>query len=129
MKTAVLVNDSKFENLILQDMLSKLDYDVEIASEFDALYEIEQFAPDLVIVNYIMHETTGDQLIELIKTGLPKVKCILASSSSIKKEDFGDHVDGILRIPVSMFTLQEALRNIGHLDALVIGLSHQKSSS
>ncbi|MDA3847118.1 MAG: response regulator [Vallitaleaceae bacterium] len=122
MKTAVLINDSKFENLILQDMLSKLGYDVEMATEYDALYEIGQFAPDLVIVNYIMKETTGDLLIELIKAELPKVKCLLSSSSRIKKEDFSDHVDGILRIPASMFTLQDVLRKIGQLGELDLEL-------
>lgn len=113
-KKALLINDSKFESLILRDMLNQLEYDVEIADEFDALYEVEQFSPDLVIVNYIMQDTTGDELIERIKDGQPSVKCILSSSNDIKKSNFQDtSVDGVLRTPVSMFTLKDVLIRLG----------------
>lgn len=113
MKKALLINDSKFENLIMQDMLNRLDFEVEIASEFDALYEVEQFRPDLVIVNFIMQDIRGDQLIELIKAKQANATCLLSSSSSIHSDDFGKHVDGILRTPVSMFSLQDLLKRVG----------------
>lgn len=109
-KKALLVNDSKFESLILRDMLSKLDYDVEFADEFDAVYEVEQFHPDVIIVNYIMQETTGDELIHRIKVGQPTAKCVLSSSSAVKMSDFnGKRIDGILHTPISMFSLQDTL--------------------
>lgn len=113
-KRALLINDSKFESLILRDMLNKLDYDVELADEFDAVYEVEQFGPDIVIVNYIMQETTGDQLIQRIKSGVPETKCVLSSSMTVKLTDFkGKKIDGILRTPVSIFTLKDLLCRIG----------------
>lgn len=113
MKRALLINDSKFENLIMQDMLNRLDFEVEIASEFDALYQVEQFQPDLVIVNFIMQDIRGDQLIELVKAKQSETICLLSSSSSIHKNEFDNHVDGILRTPVSMFTLQDVLNRVG----------------
>lgn len=116
-KKALLVNDSKFESLILRDMLSKLDYDVEIADEFDAVYEVEQFCPDVIIVNYIMQQTTGDELIRQIKKGQPTAKCVLSSSSAVKISDFnGKRIDGILHTPISMFSLKDALHRIGDVD-------------
>lgn len=113
-KKALLVNDSKFESLILRDMLSKLDYDVEIADEFDAVYEVEQFCPDVIIVNYIMQETTGDELIRQIKLGQPTAKCVLSSSSAVKMSDFnGKRIDGILHTPISIFSLKDTLHRLG----------------
>lgn len=113
MKRALLINDSKFESLILKDMLSHLDYDVELADEYDAMYQVEQFLPDLVIANYIMKETRGDELIGLIKDRDETVVCLLSSNSPIHVKDFPDaSIDGILRTPVSMFTLTDLLRRV-----------------
>lgn len=115
-KKALLVNDSKFESLILRDMLNKLDYDVEIADEFDAVYEVEQFCPDVIIVNYIMQETTGDELIRQIKLGQPTAKCVLSSNSAVKMSDFnGKRIDGILHTPISMFSLKDTLLQLSQL--------------
>lgn len=115
-KRALLVNDSKFESLILKDMLQKLNFSVEIADEFDALYAIEKHDPQLVIVNYIMQQTKGDKLIQLMKAGMPDLKCILSSSSNIRKADFpGGFIDGILHTPVSAFLLESVLDAIGIL--------------
>ncbi len=129
-KKALLVNDSKFESLILRDMLSKLDYEVEVADEFDAVYEVEQFRPDVVIVNYIMQETTGDKLIQHIKSGQPNAKCVLSSSSVIRMGDFKGHkIDGFLHTPISMFTLKDALHRIGEVsqnDLFLEGLDQGK---
>lgn len=113
MKRALLINDSKFESLILKDMLGHLDYEVELADEYDALYQFEQFEPDLVVANYIMHETRGDELIKQIKEERPNVKCLISSNSPLKKDDFKSiGLDGILRTPVSMFTLTDLLRRV-----------------
>jgi len=112
-KRALLINDSRFESLILKDMLQGLDYSVEIADEFEALYTMERYQPDLVIVNYIMQQTRGDKLIQLMKAGMPDMKCVLSSNSDIKMSDFsGGHVDAILHTPVSQFLLESVLKRI-----------------
>lgn len=115
-KKALLINDSKFESLILRDLLNQLNYDVELADEYDAMYEVEQFTPDVVIVNYIMQDTTGDKLIQHIKKGKPLTKCLLSSSSPVKLSDFENHIiDGVLRTPVSLFTLKDVLHRVGEV--------------
>ena len=93
-------------------MLEKLGYDVEIADEYDALYSVERFEPDLVVVNYIMQEQTGDKLIQMIKTGQPGTTCLLSSNNPLKVEDFKTPVDGILRTPVSLFLLKDVLSRV-----------------
>ena len=112
-KRALLVNDSKFESMILKDMLQKLDYSVEIADEYEALYAIDKFKPNIVIVNYIMERTRGDQLIKLMKVGVPKLKCILSTSSNVKRSDFkGNNIDGLLHTPISQFLLESIIQDI-----------------
>lgn len=115
-KLVLLVNDSKFESLILKDMLEQLNFSVEIADEFDALYAMERHEPQLVIVNYIMQQTKGDKLIQLMKAGMPELKCVLSSSNNIRKSDFhGGFIDGILHTPASAFLLESVLESIGAL--------------
>lgn len=112
-KKALLINDSRFESLILKDMLQRLEYSVEIADEFEALYAINKYEPQLIIVNYIMQQTRGDKLIQLIKAGMPYLKCLLSSNSDIKISDFpGDYIDGIIHTPVSQYLLENVLGNV-----------------
>ncbi len=112
-KKALLINDSKFESLILKDMLQKMGFEVEIADEYEALYAIERDEPNVVIVNYIMQQTRGDKLIQLIKAGMPHIKCVLSSSNPIHKSDFsGDYIDGVLQTPASMFLLESVIKKI-----------------
>jgi CheY-like chemotaxis protein len=118
-KRALLVNDSRFESLIMRDMLNDLGYDVEFADEFDALYEAEQFEPNLVIVNYIMRKTRGDKLIKDIKTSIPDSKCLLSSNNIIKRDKIEESVDGILHTPLSMFTLKDSLNRIGENEDVI----------
>lgn len=118
MKRALLVNDSRFESLILKDLLDEIGYEVELADEFDALLEAEIFNPDLVIVNYIMRETSGDKLIQLLKEGKPEAICLLSTSNIVSKDTFkGSKIDEILRTPVSMFTLKDILRRVEEVNA------------
>ncbi|QUH30499.1 response regulator [Vallitalea guaymasensis] len=118
-KRALLVNDSRFESLIMKDMLNNLGYDVELADEFDALYEAEQFEPNIVIVNYIMRKTRGDKLIKDIKSTIPDSKCLLSSSNSIRHDKIEDSVDGILHTPLSMFTLKDSLKRVGEEEDII----------
>ena len=114
MKRALLINDSKFESLVLKDLLQKLNFDVEIADEFDALYQAHKFLPDVVIANYIMQQTTGDQLIKNIKEKDKRIKCLLSSNGRVRLKDFSDsNVDGILRTPVSFYVLKDLLNRVG----------------
>jgi two-component system chemotaxis response regulator CheY len=116
-RKVLLINDSKFESLVLRDMLIGLKYDVEIADEFDALYEINQFSPDLVIVNFIMQEIRGDKLIAMINAENPEIKCLLSSSNPVMKIDLTSiKIDGILRTPPSLVSIKDILERIGERD-------------
>jgi len=110
MKKVLIINDSRFECMILAELLSHLSYESEMSDEFNALVDVESYSPDIVIVNYIMEEVRGDKLIQIIKAGRPEIICLISSSNALKIEDFKlCGVDGIVRTPVSAFTLKDSL--------------------
>lgn len=113
MKKVLIINDSRFESMILSELLSTLSYETKMSDEFNALIDIENFNPDMVIVNYIMEEVRGDRLIQMIKAGRQEIICLISSSNPLKMDDFKScGVDGILRTPVSKFTLKDTINRV-----------------
>lgn len=111
MEKVLIVNDCKFESMVLKDMLNDLDYEVEITNEFGAAIKVREYSPDIVIANYIMKHTQGDLLIQNIKIRYPDIRCILSSCNSLKLEDYTSHkVDGIIHTPVNEEELKTALK-------------------
>ncbi|MCR4434299.1 MAG: response regulator [Clostridiales bacterium] len=100
MKRVLLVNDSMFQSIIMKDSLSEMGFKVEVTDEYDAIELTKSFKPDIVVVNYIMKEIRGDQLISLIKLEHPEIKCILSSSSAIdRRNTLTQKIDEFLHIP------------------------------
>jgi len=62
MKKVLLVNDSKFESMILKDMLVSIGYIAGIADEYDAIEKVQDMRPDYIIINRVMKEIYGDEL-------------------------------------------------------------------
>jgi len=110
MYRVLLVNDCKFENFIMRDMLINLGYEVIISNEFNAVSDVGALNCDLIIANYIMKEKTGDKILEQIKDMYPETKCILSSSNDIKLEDFNNSaIDGFLHTPVTKEKLEKVM--------------------
>jgi Response regulator containing a CheY-like receiver domain and an HD-GYP domain len=124
MKKILLVNDCKFESLIMKDYLNDIGYSVQVANEYDVFVQVRKCQPDIVIANLIMRDTTGDKLIEYIKSTNPKIICLLSSCDLIKLEDFIENkVDEVIHTPINKLTLSEilnrALSQIGNSNAEV----------
>lgn len=110
MSKVLLINDCKFENLIMKDILDKMGYEVEVADEYNALEKVKFLYPDIVIANLIMKSTQGDELIEKIKKNISEVKCILSSSNSITIENYRNkNVDAVIHTPINKSELEKAL--------------------
>lgn len=110
MKRILIVNDCKFESVIIKDCLSDLGYSVQITNEYDVFMQIRKFNPDIVIANLIMKDTTGEKLIEYIKSINPKIVCLLSSCDLIKLEDFIKHkVDEVIHTPIDKLKLSQTL--------------------
>lgn len=111
MNRVLLVNDSRFESIVLNDMLSQMGYNVVITDEYHALNQIKTFKPDIVLANYIMQEIKGDRLISLIKMKNDSTRCFLTSSNQLSISDL-DHadVDAIIKTPTDRATLEGILK-------------------
>ncbi|MCT4607433.1 MAG: response regulator [Marinisporobacter sp.] len=106
-KDVLIVNDSKLESIILKDLLMKLGMNGIISSEYSILTDLKKTDPVMVVVNYIMEDITGDQLIEEIKRRYPQMVCILASSSDLLKNQFkGFSIEEIMKIPIEQNKLK-----------------------
>lgn len=109
MKTLLLINDCKFESIIMKDLLQKMGHKVYTCNEFRFMEAVEKFTPDILIANLIMKRTTGDKIIKQVKDKHDDIICVLSSCSDIKIEDYKDHgVDYVLNTPVS----EEKINNI-----------------
>lgn len=110
MSKVLVVNDSKFESLVLKDILFGLGHDVKISNEKDCISHVASYQPQIVIANLTMDGITGDVLLEMIKSKHPEIQCILSSCSNIRLEDYRDRkVDGVFRTPTEPAKLKQVL--------------------
>jgi two-component SAPR family response regulator len=112
----LLINDCKFESIIMKDTLISLNKDVKVTDEYSALNEIKEYEPDIVIANLIMKDTTGYELIKDIKNQDNGVKCILSSSNPIDKDDFDDDIDYIIHTPIDKEEMKEVINKLFFTD-------------
>lgn len=113
MRKVLVINDCKFERFVIKDCLNAIGYNVEIASEYDALSKVKKFQPDILIANLIMKNTTGDNLIKKIKAENSQIICILSSCDSIKLQDYvKNNVDEVIHTPIDKTVLSEILNKV-----------------
>lgn len=113
MKKILIVNDCKFESLIIKDCLNDIGYSVQITNEYDVFVQIRRFQPDVVIANLIMKDTTGDKLIEYIKNTNPKIVCLLSSCDLIRLENYVQQkVDEVIHTPIDKSRLLDILNRV-----------------
>lgn len=107
MSKVLLVNDCRFESVIMKDMISSLGCEVWTATEYDAIRKIGQINPDILVCNLIMKETKGNVLIERVKMNNPNIKCFLSSSNDISLNEYKtNNVDGVIKTPVTVDTIK-----------------------
>lgn len=112
MKKAIIINDSRLERAVLKDQLSRLGYEVQVADEYSWFGKISNDIPDIAIVNYTMHEITGDKIVSTINSNFPNVKCYLSSCNKLRPENFRDvELTGIITTPVTSDYLDNTLNN------------------
>lgn len=113
MKRVLLVNDCKFENFIMEDVLNNLGYTVAVTNEYEVFIKIKKFKPDIVICNLIMKNVTGDKIIKSIKEKNSKIMCLLSSSNVMKLEDYDEnYIDEIIHTPTEEKDLETILDKI-----------------
>ncbi len=111
-KKVLIINDSRFERLILKDMLSELGYQVMTSDEYDYSQQIKNHSPHILIVNLTMGSVSGDDIILETKTANPEIKCYLSSCSPIKFSNYiNKKVDGVFQTPINSKELALVLSN------------------
>lgn len=110
MSKVLLVNDCRFESMIMKDVLDSMGYEVEVTNEFDAMDKVKFSYPEIVIANLVMKSIQGDELIEKIKQSRKEIKCILSSNNPIKLKDYkSKRVDAVIHTPINKAELIDAL--------------------
>lgn len=106
----LLVNDCKFESIIIKDMLEEMGHEVKISNEDTALKDIDTYYPEILICNLIMKHTTGDIIIDKAKKKYPHIKGILSSSNDLSLDTYSKKgIDDIVKTPVSKEKLGQVL--------------------
>lgn len=115
MKKVILINDCKFQSIIMKDMLNDLGYEVNLTNEYGALAKIKKINPDIVICNLIMKNITGEKLIKNIKDINKNVICILSSANKIKLEDYSkEYVNEVIHVPIEKEKLEIILEKFSN---------------
>jgi len=110
MKKVLIVNDCRFESIIIRDKINALGYTVKITNEYGAIREIKEFSPNIVIANLIMKDTTGDELIERIRKIDSNIYGILSSCNPIYLDKYKSKgVDDVIQTPVDIAVLKKVL--------------------
>jgi len=111
MKKVLIVNDCRFEGIIMKDIINKLGFNVKVTNEYGALKEVKEFSPNIIIANLIMKETTGDELINKVKSLDSNIYGMLSSCNNINKNDYKlKGVDEVIQTPVDINLLKKALK-------------------
>lgn len=110
MYKVLLINDCRFESVIMKDALEDLGCSVEISNEFQILSMVRDIKPNIIITNLIMKTINGDSLIEKIKNQYPTIWCILSSCNPIKLENYKTKkVDAVIHTPLNRDEVVHAL--------------------
>lgn len=112
MKKVLLVNDCKFESIIMKDILQDMGYEVKISNEYTALEDVKNYNAEVIICNLIMKHITGDHIISEAKKINFSIKGILSSSNDLKIEDYKENkVDAIIKTPISKIVLEDIMNS------------------
>jgi two-component system chemotaxis response regulator CheY len=112
MNKILLVNDCRFESMIMKDMLNNLGYDVYTSDEYNVLPKIKELSPNILICNLVMKDIKGDELIRKVKRIFLDIRCYISSSNDIKFEDYKNWVEGVIKTPTNTDQLIKILGNI-----------------
>ena len=88
-KTILVVDDDENQRLLYQEVLTDEGYDVLVAKDGkEALEEVEQKTPDLVILDIVMPEMDGMEAMTRILRKHRRIPIILNTSYAKYRDDF-----------------------------------------
>ena len=117
-RTILLVDDEEMILDVVFEFLKVFGYDVLVAKggrEAVQIYEANRNKIDLVILDVLMPDMGGVEVIELLRKFDPEIKVLISSGLSL--EDQMNHIrdlssDGFVQKPFAMKTLQQRIEGI-----------------
>ncbi len=104
MKPGVLVvNDSRFERMVLGNILEKLGYEPILADEYEAETLIAERKPAVALVNLHMESAEGDEFVKRLFVQYDECKFVLTSSSpeKLRQKSRKALISDVLETPTS----------------------------
>jgi len=109
----LLADDDRLIRAMLGDLLAELGHEVTAAADgAEAVAACARFAPDLVILDFLMPRLSGlDALKELRRSGLraPAVLLTAITDGSLREVEGVDVVGAVLEKPFTRRTLERAI--------------------
>ena len=134
----LIVDDHPMARAGLRDMLSGFD-DIEVAAEAATGYEAIQLArsrqPDLIMLDMVLPDLEGLQVLREIRRRDPLVKIVILSALDGEltvREAFANHADGYILKQVTQDELVKAVRTVMAGDIYVhpsLGAAHEHAST
>lgn len=117
MKTILIIEDSKIVRMILKDIISKIDnFKIEEAQNYiEAINKLSKIDPDIVILDLIIPESFGLNLISHIRKNRKKTKVIVCSVIENKKTIIQAIELGAKDYIIKPFTEQKIIESIKNL--------------
>ena len=119
-----MVEKSKYKLLIVDDnpkhcelakQILENSYDIEIAYDGEeAISQIYNFNPSVVLLDVLMPRLTGDELVKMIKAWKPEIHVIMVSAyltSEIKEECMQNGAFDCISKPLVFEHLHETIQN------------------
>ncbi len=86
-KEILIVDDAENNLMLLSDLLSEYDYNIRVAHNgTEALDLVYDKMPDLILLDIMMPEMDGFELLEKIKQNPPAIKTIIITARSNEED-------------------------------------------
>ncbi|MDR2962089.1 MAG: response regulator [Bacteroidales bacterium] len=115
MKKILIVDDSSSNVLLLQNFLEEEGFVTEVAfSGKEALKLVEQFSPDLILLDLMMPDLSGIEVIQRLKVKIPIIMVSANRETKLIEEAHALGVKSYIQKPIDFDEiLAEIDKNLG----------------
>lgn len=116
--TAMIVDDALFMRTLLSTILRDNGYSVvaEAASGIEAMKKLHDLNPDIIVLDIILPDTNGLELLDSILAARPQAKVVICSAigqEAVIKKGLERGAKRYIQKPFTPETVVEALQSLG----------------
>ncbi len=115
-KTLLIVDDDEFQHKIISSALKDMNYHLLFAtSGFEALSILHKTSPDLILIDYMMPNMDGIEVVRKIKAAsscseIPIVMMTGTQDKSVAKESFEAGINSFITKPIARSALIDKIK-------------------